>query len=123
MAKQELNVIDEQELDYAKADADENTTDVFTHQFKRPFNYNGKDYESLTFDFESLTGNDTLEIEHELAKKGVTVIVPEFNADYLAHMACRACTDDIGVDAFKYMSLRDFNAIRGASRRFLLNAE
>ena len=113
--------VDEQELQLAQDEA-KDAKSTFTHKFKKPFLYDGKEYESLTFDFESLSGNDTLQIERELAKQGRTVIVPEFNGDYLAAMACRACEEDVGVDAFSLMSLRDFNAIRGAARSFLLNA-
>ncbi len=123
MAKQELKYLNDEELEMAKTDATDNAVDIFTHVFKQPFSYNGKEYESLTFDFESLTGADTLQIERDLARKGITVIVPEFNGDYLAHMASKACTEEIGTDAFEYMSLREFNAIRGAARRFLLNVE
>lgn len=121
--KPNLSVVDDKELELAKADAAENAEGVFTHTFKRPFSYNGKEHKSLTFDFDALTGADTLQIERDLARQGRTVIVPEFNGDYLAAMASKACTDEIGVDAFDYMSLRDFNAIRGAARRFLLNVE
>lgn len=117
-----LSVVDDKELELAKEDA-KAAQDTFTHQFKRPFSYNGAEYKTLTFDFEGLTGNDTLQIERELARQGRTVIVPEFNGDFLAHMASRACVEEIGVDAFGLMSLRDFNTIRGAARRFLLNAE
>lgn len=123
MSNKETQVIDDKELEMAKTDAAENAVGVYTHTFKKPLEYNGKEYKSLTFDFESLTGKDTLEIERELARKGITVMVPEFNADYLVHMATRACTQEIGVDAFDYIGLRDFNGIRSAGRRFLLNVE
>ena len=118
----DINAIDEKELEMAKEEA-KDAEGVFTHHFKKPFSYNGSEYTKLTFDFESLSGNDTLQIERELTKKGRAVIVPEFNCDYLAAMACKACLEEIGVDAFGQMTLRDFNAIRGAARRFLLNAE
>ena len=122
MAKVETGAIDEKELELAKEEA-KDAVAVFTHNFKKPFSYNGEEYTKLTFDFESLTGDDTLLIERDMARKGRTVIVPEFNGDYLAAMACKACLEEIGVDAFGQMTLRDFNAIRGAARRFLLNAE
>lgn len=116
------NAIDDQELEFAKEEA-KDAQSTFTHKFKKLFSYNGKDYTELDFDFDELSGNDTLVIERELARKGRAVIVPEFNGDYLAAMASKACLQDIGTDAFDQMSLRDFNAIRGAARRFLLNAE
>lgn len=115
-------IVDDKELALAKEDA-KDAEGTYTHKFKRPLGYNGKEYDSLTFDFDGLTGEDTLQIERDLARQGRTVIVPEFNGDYLANMASKACTEDIGADAFNHMSLRDFNAIRGAARRFLLGVE
>ena len=118
----DIDAIDEKELELAKEDA-KDAKGLFTHFFMKPVSYNGSEYTKLTFDFESLSGNDTLLIERDLARQGRAVIVPEFNGDYLAAMASKACQEEIGVDAFGMMALRDFNAIRGAARRFLLNAE
>lgn len=122
-AELEQGYIDPDELEIAKQDAAENVDGIYVHEFRKPFMYDGKEYKKLTFEFDDLTGGDTLAIERELTRKGITVIVPEFNGDYLAAMASRACTDEIGTDAFEHMSLRDFNAIRTAGRRFLLNLE
>lgn len=114
--------VDEQELQLAQDEA-KDAKSTFTHKFKKPFQYDGKEYESLTFDFEALRGKDHLQIEEEIRKKGQTVIVPSFNADYLVRMCSRACEEEIGVDAFEMMRLKDFNEIQVAARSFLLKSE
>ena len=65
----------------------------YTHVFKKPFTHEGVTYDELTFDFETLTGNDSLEVERDLlTTRGRTLVTPEFDSNYLAGMAARACT-------------------------------
>jgi hypothetical protein len=91
---------------------------------KKPVLYNGKEFKSLEFDFESLTGRDALAIEAELERTlGRPVIIPQFSGEYLIRMAARACTEKIGTDIFENMCLADYNRIRSAARSFLLSSE
>ena len=39
----------------------EGNTGVYTHVFKKPFEYEGKTYTELTFNFERLSGRDMVE--------------------------------------------------------------
>lgn len=39
---------------------------VYTHTFKKPFEYAGETYTTLTFDFEKMTGRDMVSIETEM---------------------------------------------------------
>lgn len=98
---------------------EENTTDsgIVTVKLRRPLDYEGKIYEELSFDFDRLTGEDDRKIEQEL---GRSVMVPALTTDYLIRMCARACTAEIGFDAFNYMSLRDYDKIRTAARNFLV---
>lgn len=41
---------------------------VYTHTFKKPFEYAGETYTTLTFDFEKMTGRDMVSIETEMQK-------------------------------------------------------
>ena len=41
----------------------EGNTGVYTHVFKKPFEYEGKTYTELTFNFERLSGRDMVSIE------------------------------------------------------------
>ena len=114
--------IDEKELDFAAEKAEE-SKNIFLHTFKKPVSYNGKTYEKLEFDFESLTGADALNIENELQAIGKPVVVPAFSGEYLIRMAAKACSEPVGSDIFMQMSLHDYNSIRSAARSFLLKSE
>lgn len=115
-------IIDADEFAVAEKEAEQSAY-TYTHKFKRPFEYQGKTFNELTFDWGKLTGRDGLAIENELQQIGKAVIVPTFSGEYLIRMAARACTVPIGSDAFENMSLSDFNKIRSAARSFLLKSE
>ena len=84
------------------------------------FKYNGKEYTTLTFDFDKLTGADSIAIMNEIAmRRGRVVVEPNYDSDYRSAMAARACTEPIGVDIFDGMSLPDFNRIIGKARSFM----
>ena len=114
--------INETELAAAEAEA-ENSPSVYVHEFSKPFKWEGKSYDKLTFDFESLTGQDSLDIENEMLALGKTLIAPEFSGEYLLRMAARACTDKLGVDVLKHLPLAHYNRIRNRARSFLLRSE
>lgn len=102
---------------------------TYTHTFLKPFSYRGSTIEELTFDWGRLSGDDHLEIEDELLRRGKTLVTPEFTSDFLWGMAVRACTlrDDNGVpalgrDAVRAMGMRDFQLICRKARSFLLRA-
>ena len=99
---------------------DEKDTAVVV-ELKKPLDYNGKIYNRITMDLESLTGKDSLDIEEELMrrKKGA-VIYGALNNDYVLAIAAKACREPIGSDAFLQMSLKDHIRIRDAVRNFLL---
>lgn len=104
-------------------------TGTYTHLFRSPFSYAGKTYEELTFDWESLTGDDSLAIEGEVNSKGKTLVIPAYTGEYLVGMAARACTarDEngrrvIGSDTIRAMPLGDFQKICNRARNFLLRS-
>ncbi len=102
----------------------------YTHLFKEPWEYEGKPYESLSFDWERLTGADSLSIENELRLQGITLVVPAFTGEYLVGMAARACVERkdesgkvvISTAALKSLPLADFQKITAEARNFLLKA-
>ena len=120
-------VIDPKEFDAAQAAAAKAAAAAdpytYTHKLQKPLDYEGKHYESLTFDWGKLTGNDSLAIEAELTALNQPVIIPSMSAGYLIRMACRACTEPIGVDVIGAMSIRDYNTIRTKARNFLLRRQ
>lgn len=114
------NAIDNKEMQAAEQAAKTSTTS-YTHKFATPFEFEGKTYESLTFEWGSLTGNDFLNIEAEIVSMGKALISPEFSSEFLVRMASRACTEQLGSDAITATPIGDFNRIRGRARSFLLN--
>ncbi len=119
------DIVDENEFAIAKKEAEKADESIFsyTHEFRRPFTYEGKTYEELTFDFGKLTGEDGIAIQEELEAKGKPVIVQTMNANYLCLMAARACTTTIGADVLMALPLYDFNRIIAKARSFLLKSE
>lgn len=122
MALVKDEITQEEAVEKAKEAALE-SEDTLTVRFKKEVEYNGEKYSELTFDFESLTGKDGLEIENELAAQGKPLVIPAFSGEYLVRMAAKACSAPIGYDFFDSVSLRDFNRIRSAARSFLLRSE
>ncbi len=124
MSDKEKVIIDSTEMDIAEQEA-QKAQGEFKLVFKKPklFEYDGKKYEELSFDFEKLTGRDSLDIESELQRLGRALVVPAFSGEYLIRMASKACEQPIGSDGFEQMALSDFNKIRGAARSFLLKSE
>lgn len=114
--------ISDKEYDAAIAAANKAAADpyVYVHKLIQPLEYEGKEYDTLTFDFGKLTGNDSIAIEAEMSALRQPVIVPSMSAGYLIRMACRACTQPIGVDVIGAMSIRDYNTIRTKARNFLM---
>ena len=74
----------------AKAEPD---TRVYIFHPDKPLEWEGRTYESLTFQWDGLTGRDHLEIESELLMRGRTLVVPEYTGDYLCGMAARAAVE------------------------------
>ena len=84
--------------------------------------FEGRTYDTLTFDFSKLSGDDDIAIENELQALGKPVVVAEMSGEYQIRLAARACKERLGVDAFTAMPLRDFRRIRNRVRSFLLSA-
>ena len=92
-------------------------------QLARPLVHDEKTYTELTFNFEDLSGNDSLAIERELQMLGHTVIVANFDSEYLIRVCVKACTENLGLDALGKLSIRDFNRLRNTVRGFLSRKE
>ena len=73
----------------ADALAEEPDSERYTHYFKRPFTYEGRTVETLTFDWDTLSGRDSLAIERELRTKNITLVIPAYTGEYLVGMAGR----------------------------------
>ena len=117
-----INGMQEEELEQAKAEA-KKAENLFTLKLKKPLSYEGTDYTELSFDFDNLTGRDSLDVERELAMRGIQVAVPAFSGEYIVRIAAKACAEPLGSDAFESLSLRDYNRLRSKVRNFLMASE
>lgn len=109
------------ESEAAAAEAETNEG-AYVHIFKRPFTYEKKTYDTLTFNFGKLTGEDALAIQDELDALGKAVVVKQVNDHYLIRVAVRACTTHVGTDVLSAMPIFEFNKILGKARSFLLRS-
>ena len=114
--------IDPKEFAAAEKEAAESTSAV-TVTLSRPVAYENETYTELSFDFDKLTGEDSLSIENELQAQGKFVVAPTFSGEYLVRMASRACTVPVGQDLIRSLPISDYNRIRSAARSFLLKSE
>jgi hypothetical protein len=95
---------------------------VYEHVFDTPFEWEGKKYEKITFDFSSLTGSDTIAVEDEMAGEGKYVFTT-MDSKYLIKLAARASNPSVGSDMLAKTQLKDFKKITGRMKSFLLAAE
>ena len=116
----ELTAIDPDAIEAAEKETD--SSGVYVHTLNKPFTYEGKTYDELRFDFDSVNGYGCIAIEHELNSSGITAPVREFSADYQVRYAARACTQKIGSDVLMALPARDFNRICNKVRSFLLRS-
>ena len=101
----------------------------YVHMFKEPWPCGDRTYDRLTFDWTRLTGYDSLSIEMDLRRQGITLIVPAFTGDYLAGMAARACVERkndkgeivIRTADIKALPMSDFLDITARARDYLLH--
>lgn len=106
----------------------EANTGAYTLRLSKPLQWEGRTYEALTFQWDTLTGMDHLEIENELLAKGKTLVVPEYTGDYLCGMAVRAmmeCKELIPPQRaamLKRLPLGDFMNMCKEARSFLSRA-
>ena len=131
--KKNVHGIDEEELNAAQAEAEGENTDGKKADadsgkriviLKRPIEYMGTKYKELHFDYDKLTGKDSLEVEDEIEKTtNLTVVAPALNLEYLIRISARACEEPISRDDILNMNLSDFNHIRNMARNFMLRSD
>lgn len=99
---------------------EEGGNSFFTYRLSKPISYEGKEYDALTFDFEALTGGDSLDVENELAAKGHLLIVKTSDSEYVTRMCARACIEEgVDIGIFRVMQAKDYNRLMNTAKRFL----
>ncbi len=103
-------------------DNEEQASD-FTMMFNKPFSFEDKTFNKLSFDFSKLTGKDFLDIEDEMARHGKIILSARLSGEFLAIMCAKACTEPIGVDCLQAMPIKKFEQLRNAARNFFNTAD
>lgn len=117
---EESLTIDPEEMAAAE-EAAKTAEDIVHYDLSRPIDYAGKHYEYFDLDFEKLTGKDCLTIEREVeVTTGKNVVVPALNSEYLVRFVAHASADPVGADVIYALKAKDFMAITGKARSFLL---
>lgn len=90
----------------------------YTHKFAKPTEIMGRKYESLTFYFEELTGDDVEDVELELQQRNIVVLSAEVSSAFQSAIAAKAA--HMASDEIRRLPLRDYMKIKNAARNFLV---
>lgn len=90
----------------------------YTHNFNPPVEILGKQYKSLSFYFEELTGEDVEAVELELQQRNIIVLSAEVSSAFQMGIAARAAR--MPADDLRRLPLRDYMKIKNAARDFLV---
>lgn len=96
--------------------------EIYVHEFTKPYEWEGKTYEKLTFDFSKLRGKDVLAIMREIRMAGITVASRTFDVEYQYRYAAKCCDPKIGSDVIAGLPAQDFERICTRVQRFLLRS-
>ncbi|MCM1486784.1 MAG: hypothetical protein NC203_00325 [Firmicutes bacterium] len=125
MAKEEIKETslteDEEKRVDEVAEEMEATEGQLEYKLIKPILLEGTQYDTLHFDFESLTTEDALNIDDELEAKGHASYMAEaFNSRFLMLMAVKACKEPLTEAAFKKICITDYYKIKNRARNFLV---
>ena len=90
----------------------------YTHKFAKPTEIMGRKYESLTFYFEELTGDDVEDVDLELQQRNIVVLSAEVSSAFQSAIAAKAA--HMASDEIRRLPLRDYMKIKNAARNFLV---
>ncbi|MDO4301784.1 MAG: phage tail assembly protein [Clostridia bacterium] len=93
-------------------------TNTYIHTFKEPFEYAGKEYKELVFEFGNLKGKDMIAVNNEILATGGAITIAEYDVVIQCKLAARAAK--VGSDVIENLPIKDFNKITQAMRNFLL---
>lgn len=83
----------------------------------KPITYQDTTLKELDLTLNNLTGQDLIDVEEHLKRKGITVNAWEYSRTYLISIAARAL--NIQAEALKTLSAKDFTAIINETLSFL----
>ena len=83
----------------------------------KPLRYQDKEVKELDLVLDDLTGQDLIDVEEDMKRKGLTVNAWEYSRTYLISLAGRAM--NIPANALKKLSAKDFTSIINETLTFL----
>ncbi|MCM1578515.1 MAG: phage tail assembly protein [Ruminococcus sp.] len=92
----------------------------YTHTFKTPVEIEGKQYKSMTFYFDKLTGEDVEAIEEELQDQNKYVLTPEVSSVFQTMLAARAA--GVAADEIRRLPIGEYMKIKNQARSFLIES-
>lgn len=107
-------------VNLADKKAEKEQSQNYTHTFKNPVKIEDKEYKTLTFYFEKLTGDDIEAIEAELQDQNKYVLSPEISSAFQSMLAARAA--GVASDEIKRLPVSDYMKIKNKARDFLVAA-
>lgn len=106
-------------VDFSQKKEDKEKSGNYTHTFSKPVEIEGKQYKTLTFYFDSLTGEDIEAVEEELQDQNKYVLTPEISSAFQSTLAARAAK--VPADEIRRLPIRDYMQIKNKARNFLIN--
>lgn len=88
-------------------------------RLKKSVNFEGEVITELNLDLDSLTGRDMIEAQKEI--QSMDVPIQEFNKEYLAVVAAKACGRP--TDLIPLLGIKDFSTVTVQVQNFLLGEE
>lgn len=93
---------------------------VFTHTLGRPHTFKGKEYQEFSIDLGSMTGDDMIAIDREMAVLSEPAVNPALSREFQVRMLARAT--GLPVKLFTSLPIPEFNVITTRVQNFLLGA-
>jgi hypothetical protein len=91
-----------------------------TFKLRRPLDFEGQTYESLSLDFDALTGHDIISSEQQYRAEDpeAAVFGREVNKAYLTYIVARAAK--VHADVIRALPAGDFTRVTMKAQNFLL---
>lgn len=86
--------------------------------FSKPYNFEGKEYQSIEFNIENLKGSDIAAAKRQFAKEGNFVAVPAADSEFCALILSKVAKQPL--EFFTELPAKDYFAITQQVSNFLL---
>lgn len=106
-------------VDFSEKKENKEKSGNYTHTFSKPVEIEGKQYKTMTFYFDNLTGEDIEAVEEELQDQNKYVLTPEISSAFQSTLAARAAK--VPADEIRRLPIRDYMQIKNKARNFLIN--